>query len=123
MSDEGNYLLHVARRTCIAGVQFEHHDLTLRQLAVLLVVYLSDERQTVRGLAVRLKVPKYVIFRALNRLIDLGLARQVTNVRSHRSVTVCRTVDGAALIRRLGAAMAKAFNRLDGTLPDAPIDV
>ena len=113
MADDPDQLLHVLRSTCAAELRFDHLDLTLRQLAVLLVVYLTDERQTVRGLAARLEVPKYVILRALNRLVELGLARQVTNLRSHRSVTVCRTVDGGALMRRLEGAIASAADGSD----------
>ena len=103
--DDPDRLLHTMQNALVSVFFSLPHqpNLTLRQLAVLLVVYLNDERQTVRGLAGRLNVPKYVVFRAIDRLVEMGLARQVTDIRSRRGVTVCRTVEGAALVRRLKA--------------------
>src|SRR3546814_15868148 len=47
-------------------------DLTNRQLALLLIVYLLPGPHTVRGLAARLHVSKPVLTRALNSLSALG---------------------------------------------------
>ena len=57
-------------------LQQVHHDgrdLTLRQLAILLEIYLVPPPHTVRGLAARLGVTKPVITRALDSMGKLGL--------------------------------------------------
>ncbi|MGC9582186.1 UNVERIFIED_CONTAM: MarR family transcriptional regulator, partial [Salmonella enterica subsp. enterica serovar Typhimurium] len=51
-------------------------DLTNRQMALLLVVYLRPGPHTVRGLARALNVSKPVVTRALNRLGTLGYLRR-----------------------------------------------
>ena len=56
-------------------------DLTNRQLALLLVVYLTPGPHTVRGLARILNVSKPVITRALNRL---GTMRYLRRQRDDR---------------------------------------
>jgi DNA-binding MarR family transcriptional regulator len=45
-------------------------------MAVVLIVYLTDDPQTVRGLAQHLKVSRSVITNVLNRLSKLGLVRR-----------------------------------------------
>ena len=54
--------------TLIGYVQSARPDLTNRQMALLMLVYLTEGPHTVRGLASRLKVSKPVVTRALNRL-------------------------------------------------------
>ncbi|WP_328702528.1 MarR family transcriptional regulator [Belnapia arida] len=105
MADEPDYLLHVIRRTCVAEIRSDEPDLNLRQLAVLLVVCLTDKPQTVRGLAAHLNVNKPAITRALDRLEELELAVRTADRRDRRSVVVQCTVGGAAMVERLGVEM------------------
>jgi len=88
-------------------------DLSARQLAVLLTVYLTDEPHTVRGLAAALGVSKPAITRALDRLCDDGLLRRKTDDKDRRSVLIQRTVKGslflsefAEVVRQSAAALA-----------------
>src|SRR5215469_9939469 len=66
-------LLDVLRGTTIGLVRSEDTDLSARQLAVFLTCYLTKEKQTVRGLAEKLRVQKPAITRALDRLQSLEL--------------------------------------------------
>ena len=50
-------------------------DLSARQLAILLTIYLEPPPHTVRGLAAKLKVTKPVITRALDTMESLGSSR------------------------------------------------
>lgn len=88
------------------------HDLTLRQMAVLLTVYLEPAPHTVRGLAAKLRVTKPVITRALDSLGALGLLDRHRDPADRRNVLVRRTVDGALSVERLGDAIIARYRDL-----------
>jgi DNA-binding MarR family transcriptional regulator len=69
-------------------------DLTNRQMALMLLVYLTPGPHTVRGLAHILGVSKPVITRALNTLGALGYLRRVRDETDRRNVFVARTSTG-----------------------------
>jgi len=77
-------------------------DLSARQLALLLTVYLEAPPHTVRGLAEKLNVTKPVITRALDTLGGLKLAARRRDDLDRRNVIVQRTVEGALFVERLG---------------------
>ncbi|PZW44963.1 MarR family protein [Humitalea rosea] len=101
-------LVSILRETTVALVRRDGPDLSARQQAVLLTVYLNEGPHTVRGLAGQLNVSKPAITRALDRLGDLDLARRKTDPADRRSVLVQRTVKGAALLREIRSTMAEA---------------
>jgi DNA-binding MarR family transcriptional regulator len=70
-------------------------DLTNRQMALLMLVYLTPGPHTVRGLARKLSVSKPVVTRALNTLGSLGYLRRERDQDDRRNVFVVRTNDGA----------------------------
>ncbi|HWT07603.1 MAG TPA: MarR family transcriptional regulator, partial [Roseomonas sp.] len=78
MTLPGNPDQHIGilRETIVALVRSDGPDLSARQLAVLLTVYLGEGPHTVRGLAADLNVSKPAITRALDRLGELDLARR-----------------------------------------------
>ena len=77
-------------------------DLTLRQMAILLQIYLVPPPHTVRGLAAKLGVTKPVITRALDTMGNMGLVRRVRDERDRRNVIIKRTVEGALFVEKLG---------------------
>ena len=77
-------------------------DLSARQLAVLLTVYLEAPPHTVRGLAAKLGVTKPVITRALDTLGRLELVTRHRDLTDRRNVLVQRTLKGALSVERLG---------------------
>ncbi|PTM97276.1 MarR family transcriptional regulator [Mycoplana dimorpha] len=83
-------------------VRHDGRDLSLRQLAILLEVYLVPPPHTVRGLAERLGVTKPVITRALDTMGEQGLVDRSRDERDRRNVLVKRTVDGALYLEKLG---------------------
>jgi DNA-binding MarR family transcriptional regulator len=101
-------LLHILRAAVVNEVRAEDTDLSLRQMAVLLTVHLTDEPQTMRGLAAHLDVARSVITRALDRLGDLDLVRRKVDPADRRSVIARRTPNGTAMMKRLMAAMVEA---------------
>ena len=77
-------------------------DLSARQLAILLTVYLEPPPHTVRGLAQKLCVTKPVITRALDTLAKFKLTARRRDDLDRRNVIIQRTVDGALFVERLG---------------------
>ncbi|MDP9412909.1 MAG: MarR family transcriptional regulator [Pseudomonadota bacterium] len=81
-------------QTLISYVRSGSPDLTNRQMALMLLVYLTPGPHTVRGLANILGVSKPVITRALNTLGTLGYLRRVRDEADRRNVFVARTTVG-----------------------------
>lgn len=65
----------------IQWVRGDWPDLTNRQLALLMIICLEPGRHYVRHLALRLDVPKPIISRVLDRLVELALLTRETDVR------------------------------------------
>jgi DNA-binding MarR family transcriptional regulator len=80
--------------TLIGYVRSGQPDLTNRQMALMLLVYLTPGPHTVRGLAQMLGVSKPVITRALNTLGALGYLRRVRDESDRRNVFVAKTSTG-----------------------------
>ena len=87
-----------------------HPDLTNRQMALLLLVYLDPGPHTVRGIAARLHVSKPVVTRILNALSALGYVRRQKDMSDLRNIFVVRTPEGLAFIE----AFAGLIKRLEG---------
>ena len=81
-------------QTLIRYVRSGQPDLTNRQMALMLLVYLTPGPHTVRGLAHVLGVSKPVITRALNTLGSLGYLRRVRDEADRRNVFVAKTSTG-----------------------------
>ena len=86
-------------------------DLTNRQMALLLLVYLNPGPHTVRGLARALNVSKPVVTRALNRLGDLGYLRRQRDDSDKRNIFVARTSEGAEFLEEFGQFLGEGEAR------------
>nr|WP_309611357.1 MarR family winged helix-turn-helix transcriptional regulator [Sphingomonas sp.] len=82
-------------RALIGYVRSGEPDLTNRQMALLMLVYLTPGPHTVRGLARGLGVSKPVVTRALNTLGTLGYLRRERDQDDRRNVFVVHTSSGA----------------------------
>jgi DNA-binding MarR family transcriptional regulator len=87
-------MLKVWREAHRACVRSDDPDLTSRQLAVLMSVYLEPRPQTVRSLAKKLDVTKAVITRAITRLAKLGYVKRAPDPQDKRSIILTRTPNG-----------------------------
>ncbi|MCB1509059.1 MAG: MarR family transcriptional regulator [Hyphomicrobiaceae bacterium] len=76
-------------------------DLSERQIAILLSIYLDPPPHTVRGLAARLNVTKPVITRALDTMGAEGLVTRKRDPADRRNVIIQRTVKGALFVDEL----------------------
>ena len=77
-------------------------DLTVRQMAILLHIYLVPPPHTVRGLAAMLGVTKPVITRALDTMGAMGIVDRMRDDRDRRNVIIKRTVAGALYLEKFG---------------------
>lgn len=102
-------------RTLVEYVQSDRPDFTNRQMAILLLVYLSPGPHTVRGLAARLHVSKPVVTRALNTLGALGYIRRQKDEADLRNVFVQRTATGQDFLRGFTALIESAWDYADRT--------
>lgn len=91
--------LDIWRGAVFESVRGDMPDLTSRQMAVILLVYMEAPPHTVRGLARELAVAKPAITRALDRLEGLGLVRRLADPDDRRSLLVGRTVAGSVYLR------------------------
>lgn len=105
--------LDLWRRTIVDSVRRDAPDLSARQMALLLTVYLTPPPHTVRGLAESLNVSKPAITRALDRLGDLELIRRKPDETDRRSVLIQRTVKGSVFLREFGELIVGAGRGLD----------
>jgi DNA-binding MarR family transcriptional regulator len=77
-------------------------DLTVRQLAILLHIYLVPPPHTVRGLAATLNVTKPVITRALDTMGAMGIVDRTRDNLDLRNVIIKRTLAGALYLEKFG---------------------
>ena len=91
-------------------------DFTVRQLAILLTIYLEKPPHTVRGLASKLGVTKPVITRALDALGKSAIVSRRRDEKDRRNVIIQRTVKGSLTVESLGDMVrAKSSDLRDGS--------
>lgn len=93
-------------------VRLDNRDLTLRQMAILLQIYLVPPPHTVRGLATTLGVSKPVITRALDTMGAMGLVDRARDEKDRRNVIIKRTVAGALYLEKLGDLIIRQSRQL-----------
>jgi DNA-binding MarR family transcriptional regulator len=91
----------------LAQVKDDEPDLSVRQICILLTIYLEAPPHTVRDLATKLKVSKPVITRALDSMGKVGLVSRRRDEADKRNVLVQRTVKGALFLERLSDLIAE----------------
>lgn len=86
------------RTVLVESVRRDGPDLSARQMAIMLQVYLTDPPHTVRGLAALLNISKPAVTRALDRLSVLGFAKRKRDTEDKRNVLIQRTVRGSVFL-------------------------
>jgi DNA-binding MarR family transcriptional regulator len=104
--------LELWRRVVLTSVRAHGPDLTARQLALVLMVYMTPAPHTVRGLASLLNISKPAITRALDRLGKLGIVRRKVDESDRRSILVQRTVKGSVFLREFADLVAQTGREL-----------
>ena len=89
-------------------------DFTLRQLSILLTVYLEHPPHTGRGLAKKLGVTKPVITRALDSMGKQEIIARRRDEADRRNVIIQRTVKGALFVESLGDLVSEKAREIAG---------
>ena len=100
--------LDLWRLALLESVRADAPDLSSRQMAILLTVYLTPSPHTVRGLAQALNISKPAVTRALDRLGELGLLKRRPDETDRRSVLVQRTVKGSVFLSDFAGQVMEA---------------
>lgn len=106
--------LELWRGAIVESVRRDAPDLSARQMALLLTVYIVPPPHTVRGLAAALNVSKPAITRAVDRLGEYGLLKRKVDEADRRSVLIMRTVKGSVFLREFGDIIVGAAKTADG---------
>ncbi|MBI2717140.1 MAG: MarR family transcriptional regulator [Rhizobiales bacterium] len=93
-------VLRLWHDVALAMVRDDEPDLSLRQMSILLTIYLEAPPHTVRDLARKLEVSKPVITRALDSMGKLELVSRRRDEKDRRNVLIQRTVKGALYLER-----------------------
>ncbi len=109
----GHKGLRLWLQTLTDTVKAKGPDLTSRQLALLLRIYLKPGPHTVRALAKSLNVSKPVITRAVDTLSILGFAKRVRDEADKRNVLIQRTVKGAVFLTDFAETMENANEQVN----------
>ena len=113
-SDDQHSALNVWRAASVSSVRRDGPDLTARQMAILLTVYLTPQPHTVRGLSELLQISKPAVTRALDRLGALGFVRRKVDDNDRRSVLVQRTVKGSVYLSEFAEIIREAEIEIRG---------
>lgn len=100
--------LQLWRDVLAESVRSEAPDLSARQMAILMAVYLTPPPHTVRGLALSLDLGKPAVTRALDTLSGLKLLKRRKDPEDLRNVLVQRTVTGSVFLTEFGDVITKA---------------
>jgi DNA-binding MarR family transcriptional regulator len=94
-------------RNCLCGVTRDIDlDLTVKQMAVFLVMAQDEGPHTVRHLAITTGIDKALLSRVWDRLEGMGLIVRADDPRDRRSVIASLTVEGRLTYQKLEAFAA-----------------
>lgn len=106
-------VLEIWRDSLVEGVRRDGPDLTARQLALMLTVYLKPLPHTVRGLAQELNIGKPAVTRALDALTKYSFVRRIPDPDDKRSIQVQRTVKGSIYLVEYADRVVEAIQNMD----------
>ncbi len=113
--------LEIWRDSLVASVRGDAPDLSARQMALLLCVYLSEGPHTVRGLAQHLKISKPAVSRALDRLGELSYIRRERDDLDRRNVLIQRTPEGGQFLIAFAEMIQEAEKKVGALPADRPL--
>ncbi len=103
--------LEVWREALLQEVMKDGPDLSQRQMAVLLTVYLRAQPHRVRDLSTNLKISKPAITRALDKLEQIGYVKRKADDMDGRSVLIQRTVKGSVFLSEFAQYIQRAMDK------------
>lgn len=90
--------LRLWHRVLLGTLKEIPYDLSGRQMALLMTVYLKPQPHTIRSLSEALGISKPAVCRGIDMLGRLNLVKRVRDQEDRRNVYVQRTVKGSVLL-------------------------
>jgi DNA-binding MarR family transcriptional regulator len=91
--------LHLWQRVVTSSLRELPYDLSQRQTAVLLAIYMTPPPHMIRSIAATLNISKPAICRAVDVLSTLDLIRRKKDEDDRRNVFLQRTINGSVYLR------------------------
>jgi DNA-binding MarR family transcriptional regulator len=113
MNSEQNQHLRFLFEALASSVRGDGPDLSARQMAIMLMVYLTDGPHTVRGLTAELAISKPAVTRALDQLADLKFIERAKDTRDRRSVLINRTHTGEEFLSHFADIILSAKRKTE----------
>lgn len=98
----------------LRGIKEAEFDLSTRQTAILLSVYLNSEPQSVKTLAEQLGFSKAAICRAVDVLCEQGLVKRRRGEADKRQVTLSKTIKGMLFLSDMAEIIRKETDEKQG---------
>jgi len=105
--------LDLWRIAIVESVRRDSPDLSARQMALMLTVYLTPAPHTVRELSDVLNISKPTITLELARLSAQGIVKLKVDEDDRRSVLIQRTVKGSVFLREFGDIIVAAGKKTE----------
>lgn len=102
--------LNLWHRVTVQALRQLPYDLSQRQTAVLLAVYMTPPPHTIKSLSDSLSVSKPAICRAVDALSQLDLLRRKKDEEDRRNVFLQRTINGSVFLRDFADLIVKETN-------------
>ncbi len=102
--------LNLWQRVVSASLRELPYDLSQRQTAVLLSVYMTPAPHTIRHLSATLGVSKPAICRAVDVLSQLDLVRRKKDETDRRNILLQRTINGSVFLRDFADLIVRESN-------------
>ncbi len=85
-------------------------DLSPRQMAILLTVYITEAPHTVKLMSKNLNISKPAVTRAVDKLVGLELVKRKPDEKDKRNVLIQRTIKGSVFLRGYGDTLVDAYD-------------
>jgi DNA-binding MarR family transcriptional regulator len=108
---QDSFALEIWREILLKTITDDNFDLSLRQLMLLLEIYLYDGRHTVKTLAEATGINKSAISRALDRLSRLGFIKRKVDDNDRRSQLLLKTVKGSVFLTDIAEVSARIYRK------------
>lgn len=114
--------LSMLHRTTSRVLRELPYNLSARQMAIMLNIYVTQGPHTVKSLADTLQISKAAVSRALDTLSGMDLIRRKTDDEDRRSVNIQRTVNGSVFLSDYAEIMGQEMSSPISTRQISTVD-
>lgn len=109
--------LATLHRTTTRALRELPYDLSARQMAIMLNIYVTQGPHSVKSLADGLNISKAAVSRALDSLSGMDLVRRRPDAQDRRSVHIQRTVNGSVFLSDYAEIMGQEMAQMEAATP------